>query len=336
MAPKAITAAKINFGTIPIFFVEKGGSPGLFLRKILRQAELSNGRENVYLLTDANFELYREFNCIDISPYLDELTRFNELYKHHSANPYAFEKVCFDRWFIINAIVKNQGIEYFFHADCDVLIASDISPVYEYLIKHDYHGSTMFFEHNGNSVTSGHSSFWSNKLIDGFCDFICAKYADHTAFEVLLQQTLAGKFLDNRNVSDMIFLDVFRTEKQPHLLNLLTLEENGATFDFNLNVLYNGYKHHFLRSPFFKIKKIRREHGKLYGQVQNSEKTQIAFYTVHFQGYLTKSLIPLYITSANVYQFMINYTIGTTTFLARKVRLLKNHLKATLKTYLGK
>ncbi|MGZ3759120.1 MAG: hypothetical protein ACXVAY_21470 [Mucilaginibacter sp.] len=336
MTPQIIPAPKINFSTIPIFFVERGGSPGLFLKKILKQAELSNGRENVYLLTDANFELYREFNCIDISPYLGALNRFDKLYKHHSINPFAFEKVCFDRWFIINELIKNQGIEFFFHADCDVLIASDISPVYEHLIKQGYEGSTMFFEHNGDSVTSGHSSFWSSELIDEFCNFICAKYADPKAFDIILQQTLAGKFLDNRNVSDMIFLDVFRTEKRPKLLNLLILEDGGSTFDFNLNVSYNGYRHHFVTRPFYKIKKIKRLYGKLYAQVQNSDKTLIAFYTFHFQGYLTKSLIPLYVTSANVYQFGLNYATGTITFLARRARLLKNHIKTILKTYLGK
>jgi len=337
MNPEKTIPPRLNYTTLPIFFVQRG-EPGLFIKKVLKQAELSNGKENVYLLTDANFDYYKEFNCIDISKYIPATAEFGKLYKHHSANTPFFEKVCFDRWFIINALIKDLNINYFFHADNDVLLLAGLNPVYEYLLEGNYNGSTMYFEHNGDSVTSGHSSFWSSKLLDAFCTFVCKKYVSEAEFSKLLKDTLAGKFLDNKNVSDMILLDLFRTETKPNVLNLFSLEERNIVLDFNINVAYNGYKHSFIRHSFFKIKKMKRYKDGLYGQVTGSETNAVyvKFYSLHFQGYLTKSLIPIYLTSKSSIEQAANYLSGVFVYFVRKMRLFKNHIKGKMKAYLAK
>ena len=135
MSSNAIAPGKLNYTTLPIFFIQRGDKPARFLKEILKQAELTNGKENVYLLADTHFEFSAEFNCIDIAAYLPATQKFDGLYRHHSSNPFFFEKSCFDRWFIINAFVKELGIDHFFHADCDVLLAANIAPVYHRLLK---------------------------------------------------------------------------------------------------------------------------------------------------------------------------------------------------------
>ena len=314
---------------IPIFFVQVGDHINLFLDKILRQAQQSNGKQNVYLLANSNLHLYREFNCIDISKYIQG-REFDSLYKHHSANKYSFEKACFDRWFIINDVIKDLNINYFFHADCDVLIPEDLNAVYTHLLQHNYDGSVMYFEENGKSVTSGHSSFWSRTLLNDFCDFVCEQYGHEQAFNEILALTRSGFFLNNKNVSDMIFLDIFRRTTHLKTLNLFSLEDEGIGFDFNLNVAANGWRKVFKLDKLYGTKEIKRENRSLYAEeVPNA--TRVKFYTLHFQGYVTKALIPKYITYRSKLDKLANTLLAYSTFAVRKIRLKKNWLRDKLK-----
>jgi hypothetical protein len=334
---KTAPPVDISNATLPIFFFHSGGKPGTFLKKVLQQAQKTNGADNVFILTDTNFDFYKGINCIDISGYIKSNTKFDNLYKHHSTNTPAFERACFDRWFVMNALTKDLNITYFFHADCDVLLLQDIKPIYLDTLINNYDGSTMYYQYDSNSITCGHSSFWSSKLLTNFCDFVYSKYADAVAFDKLLKDTREGKFLDNRNVSDMILLDLFRTETKPNVLNLLSLEEKNMVFDFNINVPYNGYKYSFALDPFFKIKKLLKYNNEWYGRVESAEKdiVNIKFYSLHFQGYLTKSLIPIYISHTSANKSIGNNILGTLTFLIRKTKLLKTHIKDTIKSYLN-
>lgn len=314
---------------IPIFFVQVGDHINLFLDKILRQAQQSNGKENVYLLANSNLHLYQDVNCIDITKYMGE-REFDSLYQHHSTNKYRFEKTCFDRWFIINDVIKDLRIDYFFHADCDVLIPEDLNPVYAYLLKHNYQGSVMYFEYEGKSVTSGHSSFWSRTLLNDFCNFVCTKYADENAFNEILNITQSGFFLNNKNVSDMIFLDIFRRTSNLKTLNLFSLEDEDMGFDFNLNVSPNGWRKTFKVDKFYGIKAIKRENRSLYAE-ETAHGTRVKFYTLHFQGYITKALIPKYITYGSKFDKLQNTLLAYATFTARKIRLKKNTLRDKLR-----
>jgi hypothetical protein len=321
---------KTGGAALPIFFLQLGSKTSLFFDKVLKQATLTNGTENVFVLTDVNFDQYKGYNCIDISQYAYGSKEFDGLYQHHSANPYFFEKTCFDRWFMISAMVKALNISHFFYADCDVLIMEDLKPIQERIITEGYEGSTMYFEsEDGYSVTSAHTSFWSSSLLDNFCSFICKKYSDKAAFGRLLKDTLAGKYLNNTNVSDMILLDAFRTETHPRVINLFTLEDNNICFDFNANVAYNGHTHTFVLNPVHHVKKLTRRGRSIYGRVKGSSADILycKFYTIHFQGYVTKTLIPVYATALTKKEAIKNRILGEYNFAVRKMKLLKNDLK---------
>jgi hypothetical protein len=328
-------ATHLTQSELPVFFLQLGENTSLFFGHILKQAALSHGHNNVYVLTDTNFEDYSKYNCIDVSGYTSSVKEFDKVYQHHSNNPYFFEKACFDRWFIINDIVKELGISYFVHADCDVLILQDLIPVFQKFIKGKYDGTMMFFELGENSVTSGHTSFWSAKLINDFCEFVLAKYANAPAFDKMLKDTLAGKFLDNKNVSDMILLDVFRTEAKPNTLNLLSLETEGISFDFNANVPFNGCRYYFECTPGTRIKKMTRRKDGLYGKVQG-EPLYSRFYTMHFQGYLTKTLIPLHTNSQSAAEGVSDYLSAKSHNLVRRAKLYKNKVRDRVKNFIKK
>ncbi|OOQ57060.1 glycosyltransferase family protein [Mucilaginibacter pedocola] len=332
------SAAQLSQSELPVFFLQLGENTSLFFGHVLKQAVLSNGKNNVYVLTDTYFDDYRDYNCIDVRKYTQGIKEFDKVYRHHSINPYFFEKACFDRWFIINDIVKELGIKHFVHADCDVVVLQDLKPVFNTYIKDKYEGTTMFFQHGEDSVTSGHTSFWSAKLIHDFCRFTLDKYANKAGFEKLLADTLAGKFLDNKNVSDMILLDVFRTEAHPHVLNLLSLEKDGISFDFNVNVPFNGCEYSFETTPSTNIKKMIRRNDGLYGKVKGINGTPVfsKFYTLHFQGYLTKTLIPLHVTAQTAGEGVANFIHSKSHNLVRRGKLFKNKVRDGLKKLIKK
>ena len=328
MIPDAAALENIKRSTLPIFFIPLGEHVNLFIDRVLKQAVASNGHNNVYVLTDTNFHLYQAYNCIDVSKYMQGRS-FDALYIHHSENKYHFEKSCFDRWFIINDVAKDLGISHFFHADCDVLIMQDLKPFFAEYLQDRYDGSVMYFEDGDRSITSGHSSFWTGALLNKFCDFTCAKYSDEQAFDKILKDVKAGVFCDNFNVSDMILLDTFRRETQTKTLNLFTLEDKGICFDFNINVAANGNKQIFVMNPLYRIKHIVHKNGTSYGQAKGGGR--YPFYTLHFQGYISKALIPMHITYGTKYQRMQNWVIGARHFTVRKLKLAKNKVRDTLK-----
>lgn len=331
-------ATHLSQSELPIFFVQLGENTSLFFGHILKQAVLSNGKDNVYVLTDTYFGDYQDYHCIDVSKYIAGIKQFDKVYQHHSLNPYFFEKTCFDRWFIINDIAREYGLRNFVHADCDVVILQDLKPVFKNYIKDKYDGTTMFFQRDDESVTSGHTSFWSAALINQFCEFVLAKYADKPGFGLMLQDTLRGKFLDNKNVSDMILLDVFRTEAKPRVLNLLSLEKEGISFDFNVNVPFNGCEYWFETTSATHIKKMVRRKGGLFGKVATKGAAPLfsKFYTLHFQGYLTKTLIPLHVSALSAGEWVSNYVHAKSHNLVRRAKLFKNKVRDGMKKIIRK
>ncbi|RFZ85803.1 hypothetical protein DYU05_09465 [Mucilaginibacter terrenus] len=317
---------------LPVFFLQLGSNTSLFFDKVIKQAALFNGKENVFVLTDTHLDQYKGYNCIDVTPYVTREREFDKVYRHHSTNPYFFEKTCFDRWFIINDLINDLGIDKFVYADCDVLILEDLKPVYDRFIKDKFDGSTMFFQRDKESVTSGHTSFWNSKLIADFCSFVVRKYTDEPAFNKLLEDTLSGKFLDNTNVSDMILLDVFRTETRPNVLNLLSLEDEGISIDFNINVAYNGWHNWYLCNKVTGIKKMFRKADGLYGQIagEGTKRTFSKFYTLHFQGYITKPHIPLHVTAKSYNERVANRLSANSHYISRRLKLFKNKVRRSL------
>jgi hypothetical protein len=122
------------------------------------------------------------------------------------------------------------------------------------------------------------------------------------------------------------------------VFNLFTLEESGICFDFNANVAYNGHQHTFVMNPAHRIKKFTKVGGGLVGRVTASaaDVMYCKFYTVHFQGYITKSLIPVYVTALTKKEAIKNQIVGEYNFAVRKMKLLKNKVKRTAVAMTGR
>lgn len=329
-----LATAFLKESKLPVFFLQMGSNTSLFFDRVLAQAAITNGAENIFVLTDTDFDRYENYHCIDISAYAKTPRPFDGLYQHHSTNSYFFEKICFDRWFIINELIRDAGIDNFIYADCDVMILKDLKPFYDEYLKGNYDGTMMFLQNGDNSITSAHTSFWNGNLLTAFCSFINAMYADHLAFEQILTDAKAGKFYDNRNVSDMILLDVFRTKTQPSTLNLLSLDTNGIGFDFNMNASYNGGAYSYQIDNLTGVKKLRRRKGNgFYGIIDltnNAHGTEVEFYSLHFQGYLTKALIPSFAQGQGNMLRLKNIYASRMEYLTRRFKILKNQVRALI------
>ncbi len=133
----------------------------------------------------------------------------------------------------------------------------------------------------------------------------------------------------------MILLDVFRTEAKPNTLNLLSLETEGISFDFNANVPFNGCRYYFECTPGTRIKKMTRRKDGLYGKVQG-EPLYSRFYTMHFQGYLTKTLIPLHTNAQSAAEGLSDYLSAKSHNLVRRAKLYKNKVRDRVKNLIKK
>ncbi|RYZ95875.1 MAG: hypothetical protein EOP47_24945, partial [Sphingobacteriaceae bacterium] len=295
-----------NLTGIPVFFLQFGKSPK-FINKILQQAQYTNGKENVYFLTDTDTHLYKEFNCIDISKYAGACEEFGKVYQHYSVNLHFYEKACIDRWFIINALVKEFKIPWFFYADCDLLILEDLTPVHHKLTEQNYAGGMMFYSNIENDITSAHSSFWSAELLNEFCLFTYNIYADATKFEALLADSQTTTPQGGIHISDMTLIEVFRKQTSLAILSLLSLQSQDICFDMNINMPDNGLGYNFIMNGFLKIKKLRKRKDGVFGIVAG--KGEMKFYTLHFQGYFSKFLIPLYMSASSLNIFKRVYVI---------------------------
>jgi hypothetical protein len=312
---------------LPIFFLQLGSNRRSFIKNVVKQAELTNGKENVFFLTDTDFHLYKEFNCIDVAEYMEQSNAFDLVYKHHSTNSYLFEKSCFNRWYIINQLVTAHKIEHFFYADCDVLIYTSMLTQNEMLLQNGYEGAMIFIEHNGKTIASPHSSFWSRALLNEFCRFTYNTYALQTEYSKLIEGINNKEFFDNENISDMVLVDLFRLQSKRTTFNLLTLENEGICFDWNINLGYNGYKNTYELHPVRLIKKAYRRAGGVFGKINtDSAPAYVQFNTLHFQG-LSKPFIPLYVTSGSVFQYLSN-RYG---YFKNHLRLKRKAIKASLK-----
>jgi hypothetical protein len=135
--------------------------------------------------------------------------------------------------------------------------------------------------------------------------------------------------LGNTNVSDMIFLDIFRRNTNLKTFNIFSLEDEGKCFDFNANVPSNGWRKTFKMNRLYGIKAIEKKNESLYVEDASGEK--VKFYTLHFQGYITKALITNYLTYVTGFEKLQNTLLAYYTFVVRTMQLKKNWLRDKLK-----
>jgi hypothetical protein len=113
---------------------------------------------------------------VPISRYDAAAARFRDVYVHASTNPVEFERFCFERWFLLDALVKEQGWTRFVHADSDLMFYAEIERYFERL-----GDSAMASGRVGAS--SGHHLMVQKVIgLSDFCQFMLDMYVKPELF----------------------------------------------------------------------------------------------------------------------------------------------------------
>lgn len=150
---------------IPILIVHKGNT--FYLPIVLRQLRLFNPNSRICLISDESTKCYEFVEHYDIKNYSEGLIHFGEIYKHRSSNPYDYELFCFQRWFVINDFVKENGLQDFLCMDSDVLFYCSVDDVFNKYLGCDF---TIC-----NKLGPGCSLF-NVDSIKSFCDYMMLMY----------------------------------------------------------------------------------------------------------------------------------------------------------------
>ncbi len=152
---------------LALIFTHKGSSD--YLWYCLEQAKKTNPEARIILLGDeANKPYDSSFEHYLISDYFEGATDFEKVYRHQSSNPYWYELICFQRWFIIRDFVQKNNIEQCYGCDTDIMIYDDLS-------KYIPEGNFKLTIANKNGPQC---SYFTNKSINDFCNYILKQYTD--------------------------------------------------------------------------------------------------------------------------------------------------------------
>ena len=263
---------------IPVVLVHKGRAN--YLRFAIKQA--SHFHNDVILLGDnSNADFCdRHFQYDNFKSGLTSRLGMN--YEHMSPNPYEFELVCLERWFVLLELMKVNSLDRIFYIDSDVLLYCNIdkalssySGLQAALCSEDqeYEDYKWF--------TSGHCSFWTIKLLEEFCEFVLDNYSNK---ERLYKKWNWHKQTGTPGgICDMTLLYLFYNSNGDRILNLSSTL-NSMIFDNGIGSDYQGLFQTETRSFPSKVnmRRVSFEDGQPYSIT--NEGNRISFKALHFSS----------------------------------------------------
>jgi hypothetical protein len=109
----------------------------------------------------------------------DLRTQFSEVFqrvqgsKHNPIkNGRDWLRYVFERWYIVAAYCRKEGIQHLWHFDSDVMVLEDLAPVEEYLKTH----KIAFTRQCNNTCLNG---FVSYPVLHQFCEYVVSLFRDH-------------------------------------------------------------------------------------------------------------------------------------------------------------
>jgi hypothetical protein len=275
---------------IPIIIVHRGDS--FYLSPVLRQMKIFNPESPICLISDIAKEKYSYVNNYDIEEYMNSANEFEKSYIHLSSNPYSYELICFQRWFIILDFVIQHQFEHFLCIDSDVLLFCDVDTIFNKYIDYD-------FTICGKSCPN--SSLFNAASLKRFCDCIVSLYSEDSMqrlydfHQIFLDKKLLG------GVCDMTAFEWFQDDNCLKVIDI-SIPDKNACFDLNISIsdsfeMENGKK------------KIYWKNNLPYGKLL-ADGSFIQLYCLHFQG-RTKYAIYKYLLDENkVHKTGLVYTLS--------------------------
>ena len=184
-----------------------------YLPLSLWQARKSNPDSEIILIGDgwnAHFDFLAEH--VAASDYRKSASEFAQNFINFSTNPPDFERICLERWFILDEFMKSRGLEQCLYLDSDILQFGDIV---EDASRYSSFGMTV-------AGISGHSNFINKREdLSDFCRFIKEAYTKENAHQILEEKY--RKFRESHEaggISDMTFFTEYRALHPDRILDI--------------------------------------------------------------------------------------------------------------------
>ena len=245
-------------------------------------------KNKTYAITDYDIDFKDELFCnININELITpDFIKFNQCYEHMSTNPFEFEKISFNRFFLIKRFMEIYKYESIFHIDSDVLLYTNIVECKDFYISYD-------FTLSKNSCVS--NSYLTYDMVADFCEKLLKvyelkeRYFWYNDIKKIYQSMQAANKAGG--ICDMTFLKHYKTRKECndfYLCGEMTSIIEDKTFDHHISDQddYEFEDNH---------KKIKFVTGIPFCYNIKLEK-DIQFLTLHFQGKSTKNIIYKYVT----------------------------------------
>lgn len=257
---------------LALIFTHKGSSD--YLWYCLEQAKKTNPEARIILLGDeANKPYDSSIEHYLISDYFEGATKFESVYRHQSSNPYWYELICFQRWFIINDFVQKNNIDMLYGCDTDIMIYDDLS-------KYIPQGTFKLTIANNNGPQC---SFFTKESINNFCNYIIKQYTNPECLNRLLTR-YRGFLTKNRpgGNCDMTMFEFCKIDYPGSVLDLGFMDPktpNNLIYCCSKN--YDWMKTKVLKH-FFTIAQIQFQDKKPYILAKDGNKYFVP--VVHFLG----------------------------------------------------
>lgn len=215
--------------------------------------------------------------CDSDSLKTERLEQFDKVYKHMSPNRYNFEKICFERYYLIWEYMRKNELSECIMMDSDVLVYTDVNK----LDFSDYAFGVSY--EKKYECASPHFSYWTFEAIDDFTRFIIDIYEKE--IEILEEKW-------NRHVTckipggicDMTLLYHYVNRNRKNYLNIESLDSlnhfNGM-IDNQLDEDYYG-EIKMKKDEKYGIRMLKKKDSSLY--YTSEDGTEYKILTIHAQG----------------------------------------------------
>jgi len=264
--------------SVPIVFIHQQNSEHLAYS--LAQAKASNPNSSVILLGD---DSNTEHPCAEHHQFRDYFTgaaQFERVYKHYSTHGWAFELMCFQRWFILRDFLNAHHLDKCVYLDSDVLLYADVTEdmakfrLFDFTVCWNTIGCVMFVNHAQG--------------LEGLCQFIMDIYTKKDLYHydrMVAQFAVRQKHHLKGGATDMTALELYEE------LNFGRVGEasyiiDGSTYDPNINMPQPGFEMEN------NIKRVIWHDDQPYG-IYAPTGEEVRFNSLHFNG-VAKSLMREY------------------------------------------
>lgn len=250
---------------IPLILVHKGNSS--YLKSVVAHNYAFNKDADIYLLGDDENCKIPFVKHYMMEQYSATAAAFAKIYEHMSSNPYQFELGCFQRWFIINEFVRQQGIEHFLYLDSDVLLFCNVKEVFNHFLQYDF------------TISQGHSphiALFNSESLNRFSNYITELYKRPDYIERF--RLRYQEFTDDHRLGGICDMFAFSLYQQDVSHDVKEISETSGEFYFDSN---------FNESDGFEmkagLKKIYWKNNLPYAKTIDVG-TYVRVYALHFQG----------------------------------------------------